>query len=275
MAALPRADRLVSSPLERCRRLAERIGAARGLVPVVDERLREFDFGTWEGVPWESIPRAELDAWAADFLHARPHGGESVQMLHERVAARHRGLSAQRRIARGRDPRRSHQGRSGPHRTLRWMEGRRRVRRPGPPAVGLIRIAERPRAVRGSGIGDRSRQESTRKQQVDLPRKPATVREPAPAVAQGTSGYSPTLVVPCRHSREGGNPVIDHASAEFQYKYVRAPSWERGHLARLNNGGPSAGRPLRAFGPGGQDARAPRKGTFAAQDHFHAFRVGR
>ena len=36
---------------------------------------------------WESIPRTELDAWAADFFHARPHGGESVQRLHERVTA--------------------------------------------------------------------------------------------------------------------------------------------------------------------------------------------
>ena len=44
-------------------------------------------------------------------------------------------------------------------------------------------------------------------------------------------------------------------------------SWERGHLARLNNRGPSARC--------GQDARAPRKGPFAAQDHFHAFRMGR
>ena len=87
VATLPRTDRLVSSPLKRCRRLAERIGAARGLVPVFDERLRELDFGTWEGVPWDSIPRTELDAWAADFFHARPHGGESVQMLRERVGA--------------------------------------------------------------------------------------------------------------------------------------------------------------------------------------------
>ena len=87
VSALPRADRLVSSPLRRCRRLAERIGAALGIEPVFDERVREFDFGTWEGVPWDSIPRWELDAWAADFLHARPHGGESVQMLLERVAA--------------------------------------------------------------------------------------------------------------------------------------------------------------------------------------------
>ena len=84
-AMLPRFDRLVSSPLQRCRRLAERIGAERGMVPVFDERLREFDFGTWEGVPWDSIPRTELDAWAADFFHARPHGGESVHMLRERV----------------------------------------------------------------------------------------------------------------------------------------------------------------------------------------------
>ena len=85
VATLPPADRLVSSPLQRCRRLAERIGAARGLAPVFDERLREFDFGTWEGVPWDAIPRMELDAWATDFFHARPHGGESVHMLRERV----------------------------------------------------------------------------------------------------------------------------------------------------------------------------------------------
>ena len=85
VAALPPVERLVSSPLQRCQRLAERIGTAQGLIPVIDERLREFDFGAWEGVPWGSIPRTELDAWAADFFHARPHGGESVHLLRERV----------------------------------------------------------------------------------------------------------------------------------------------------------------------------------------------
>ena len=87
VAVLPPSGRLVTSPLHRCRRLAERIGAARALAPVIDERLRELDFGTWEGVPWESIPRTELNAWAADFFHARPHGGESVHMLRERVGS--------------------------------------------------------------------------------------------------------------------------------------------------------------------------------------------
>ena len=87
IATLPRAERIVTSPLSRCRRLAERIGLAQALAPVVDERLREMDFGDWEGVPWEDIPRPELDAWAADFLHARPHGGENVHALRERARA--------------------------------------------------------------------------------------------------------------------------------------------------------------------------------------------
>ena len=46
-----------------------------------------MDFGAWEGVPWESISRAEVDAWADDFFHAHPHGGESVHMLHERAGS--------------------------------------------------------------------------------------------------------------------------------------------------------------------------------------------
>lgn len=87
VATLPAVERLVTSPLRRCMRLAERIGAAHGLVPAVDERLREMDFGRWEGLSWEAVERAELDAWAADFLHARPHGGESVRMVIERVGS--------------------------------------------------------------------------------------------------------------------------------------------------------------------------------------------
>ena len=53
----------------------------------VDPRLAEMDFGSWERLRWDAIPRAQLDAWAEDFEHARPHGGESVAMLGARVAA--------------------------------------------------------------------------------------------------------------------------------------------------------------------------------------------
>jgi alpha-ribazole phosphatase len=86
-AALPAFARLVSSPLQRCRLLGQAIGAVHGVSPVIDPRLREMDFGAWEGVPWDDIPRAQLQEWADDFEHARPHGGESVAMLAQRVDA--------------------------------------------------------------------------------------------------------------------------------------------------------------------------------------------
>ena len=76
LAALGKMTAIYSSPLSRCMRLAE----------VMEEpRLIEMDFGQWEGLPWSDLPREELDAWAEDFMHARPHGGESVAMLRERV----------------------------------------------------------------------------------------------------------------------------------------------------------------------------------------------
>ncbi len=82
---LPEIASIVSSPLRRCQQLAEFIGHRRGLRVEVDERLTEMDFGHWEGRPWKELPRSELDAWADDFMDARPHGGESVRLLKTRV----------------------------------------------------------------------------------------------------------------------------------------------------------------------------------------------
>ncbi len=87
LAALPPVTLIVSSPLRRCRVLAQHIADIRGLTVELDERVQEMDFGAWEGLLWADIPRAELDAWADDFMHARPHGGESVAMLRERTVA--------------------------------------------------------------------------------------------------------------------------------------------------------------------------------------------
>ena len=87
LTKLPAITTIASSPLRRCRILAQSIAARRGLTVRVDARLIEMDFGAWEGLPWNNIPRAELDAWAADFWDARPHGGESVAQLHTRTQA--------------------------------------------------------------------------------------------------------------------------------------------------------------------------------------------
>jgi len=85
LSKLTAAEVLVSSPLQRCRCLADKIGAAFDLAVVIDDRLREMDFGSWEGVLWDEIPRDEINQWRDDFYYARPHGGESVEMLVERV----------------------------------------------------------------------------------------------------------------------------------------------------------------------------------------------
>lgn len=80
---LPPSAPVYSSPLIRCRQLAELLHPA----PSFDDRLREMDFGTWEMQTWESIGRVALDAWAAAPIDFVPPGGESVAALRSRVNA--------------------------------------------------------------------------------------------------------------------------------------------------------------------------------------------
>lgn len=82
---LPHMTRILTSPLQRCRRLATLIGAHTGLEVRVATDWIEMDFGDWEKVPWDQIDRAALDAWAADFMGYKGHGGESVVQLRDRV----------------------------------------------------------------------------------------------------------------------------------------------------------------------------------------------
>jgi alpha-ribazole phosphatase len=79
--------RVESSPLARCVPIANGLASAHGLAPCVDARLAEMDFGAWEMQRWDAIERAQIDAWAADFEHARAHGGESVAQFDARVGA--------------------------------------------------------------------------------------------------------------------------------------------------------------------------------------------
>jgi alpha-ribazole phosphatase len=80
-ANLPSGLPLWSSPLQRCRKLAELLNPNL----VIDERLMEMDFGAWEGRSWDDIPRPELDAWAADVAGYAPPGGESPLALQQRA----------------------------------------------------------------------------------------------------------------------------------------------------------------------------------------------
>ena len=78
--------RLWVSERQRAQDLAHALCAHwHGSTPRTDTRLNEFDFGEWEGTPWDQIPKAALDAWTADFAHHRFGGRDSTGALVERV----------------------------------------------------------------------------------------------------------------------------------------------------------------------------------------------
>jgi len=85
---LPDDALIVSSPLARCRRLADALNTRRGRGEVlIDRALRERSYGDWEGTRWDDIARAQIDAWRDNFLDYAPPRGESVLALQTRVVA--------------------------------------------------------------------------------------------------------------------------------------------------------------------------------------------
>ncbi len=83
-------DRLVSSPLQRCARFAEELGAQRDLSVSLDKDLQELHFGAWEGQSAAAL--METDAEALGLFWADPYGftppqGEPVSDFSARVLA--------------------------------------------------------------------------------------------------------------------------------------------------------------------------------------------
>jgi broad specificity phosphatase PhoE len=81
-------DRIITSPLFRARETAELV--VRGIPAEADPRLREMDYGAWEGRTAESIPatdRALRREWEAAPDTIRCPGGESGEDVAVRVRA--------------------------------------------------------------------------------------------------------------------------------------------------------------------------------------------
>ena len=86
-AELPHGVAVATSPLARCHALAQALQRLRpDLHPQVDPRLAEMDFGTWEGLAWDALGAATVDAWTREFWRHRPGGGESLEAVFARVA---------------------------------------------------------------------------------------------------------------------------------------------------------------------------------------------
>ncbi len=91
---------VVSSPLRRAQQTAAVVGEALGLDVVVEQGLRETDFGDWEGYTFAEVrekwPR-ELAAWLADTAVAPPFGesfadtATRVRQARDRVLASYGG----------------------------------------------------------------------------------------------------------------------------------------------------------------------------------------
>lgn len=84
---VPKHVLLLSSPLQRCLKTATALETHGYSNPVVDEKIAEMHFGQWEGQPWKTIERAQIDAWASDIVNYRPPNGESVRDLSNRALA--------------------------------------------------------------------------------------------------------------------------------------------------------------------------------------------
>ena len=65
-------DIVYSSPLSRCRKLAAFCGFHE---PILDDRLKELNFGEWEMKKWDDLTDPRLELWYKDWIHL-PAGGE-------------------------------------------------------------------------------------------------------------------------------------------------------------------------------------------------------
>ncbi len=78
--------KVYSSPLQRCKKLADAL--FEGLNIDIHDDLMELNCGQWELLPWNDIPKEEIQPWMDDFVNVRVPQGESYVDLHHRVVNR-------------------------------------------------------------------------------------------------------------------------------------------------------------------------------------------
>ncbi|KIH82311.1 alpha-ribazole phosphatase family protein [Pseudomonas batumici] len=81
-------DRVISSPLQRCARFAEELGAGLGVPVEIESDLRELHFGAWEGQSAAALMETDADdlgRFWSDPYGFTPPDGEPVERFAERV----------------------------------------------------------------------------------------------------------------------------------------------------------------------------------------------
>lgn len=75
-------DKIYSSPLKRCKKLAEHLFQQE---IIFDDRLKEMDFGDWEMQKWDNINDSYAKKWMNDFVNTPCPNGESFINLYNRT----------------------------------------------------------------------------------------------------------------------------------------------------------------------------------------------
>ena len=86
LSRVPTVDLVFSSSSRRCHSLAQALARRDPSEIRICPDLRELNFGSWEGLHWNDIPRATSDEWATDTWNLAPPGGESESALWQRIA---------------------------------------------------------------------------------------------------------------------------------------------------------------------------------------------
>jgi alpha-ribazole phosphatase len=86
-----------SSPLQRCKKLAEALFPQHNLQ--LHDDLMELNCGTWEMQEWNAISKTEMQPWLDDFVNVVVPHGESYTQMHQRVIDRFDAIAQQAKPA--------------------------------------------------------------------------------------------------------------------------------------------------------------------------------
>ncbi len=82
--AAERFDKVFTSPLSRCTKLADQCGYTDA---IRDDRLKELNFGEWEMQGFDQITDPRMQEWFDNYLNVPATGGESFMMQYQRVSS--------------------------------------------------------------------------------------------------------------------------------------------------------------------------------------------
>jgi broad specificity phosphatase PhoE len=95
-------SRIFSSDLQRALRTATAISERIGVPVEIRPRLREINFGLWEGLSWEEIEQqyhTEAGLWVSEFPARSAPGGEAYQDFVARVEAEFKAILSENNAA--------------------------------------------------------------------------------------------------------------------------------------------------------------------------------